>query len=302
MPPELKIGIGALAGFFAITTFPVTAGLIAIEDFIGGLMGKDSVIGSIVDKFSEMIGLDFKFEDLVQAFNDLGKPLDNFSGKISYTWGVLRGFTEFIQTVFFGTIAGLEKALSWITKAHSKVADFLGFDNYSKSMDEVSNALNERADLNWDKTKEHFGNTGKVVNMVVEQKEKEKIEAIQNYSTQEINAMLYPTIEGLRVDNPVTNESISNFIDNPVRNEAVSNFTENTENQSISNFVENNENNISKIKPVNSNASNVVFNSTPTINITGGETGNIADKIQQIIAMENKRTLNEMKMQLGGVY
>ena len=179
MPPELKIGIGALTGFFAITTFPVTAGLVALEDFMGGLQGKESLIGGIIDKTTEFLNIDFKFNDLVKAFQDLNKPLEDFDGTISKTWATLKGFTEFIKSGFYGSIGAIKKAFGVIS-------DIATFDfNFTNTKEFGNKELK--------KSNQHFINvikTGEILgNDIARKKEEEKIERIRNNTSSNIKPL-----------------------------------------------------------------------------------------------------------------
>lgn len=80
LPPEVKTTIKLITGFFAITTFPIAAGLLLLEDLITAFEGGDSVIKKTYDAVMNFLDIDLTFDDTINNIKKLWNAFEEANG------------------------------------------------------------------------------------------------------------------------------------------------------------------------------------------------------------------------------
>ncbi|MGL5350551.1 MAG: hypothetical protein ACRDA0_08355 [Cetobacterium sp.] len=97
LPPEVQNTLKILGGFFAITHFPIAAGVLLIEDLFTAFEGGDSLIQQSFDKLMEFVGIDLTFNGAVDDIKELWKSFEEANG-VAITLEVLKGMIDALTT------------------------------------------------------------------------------------------------------------------------------------------------------------------------------------------------------------
>ena len=79
-PPELKTTIKLIAGFFAISSFPIVAGIAILEDLLTAFQGGESVVKNSYDALMRFLDIDLTFDETVNNVKALWKSFEEANG------------------------------------------------------------------------------------------------------------------------------------------------------------------------------------------------------------------------------
>ena len=145
MPEDVQTTIKLIAGFLAITTFPVTAAVGVILDIVGAFNGQKSVTEDAFNALMKYLDYDYNFEGLKKDVKELWKAFDE--------GGWVAAFLHNLQTSIgligdgLVIIAGVGKGL--ITGDYSLVKKGLdkGTDRWTDNQDYLGKFIESKRDI-----------------------------------------------------------------------------------------------------------------------------------------------------------